>query len=423
MLFSITAPATAAVAADGASTGANQRVGRLRLDTFSSFEDARAIMPEWAGLVARLDGSLYSTPDWCHVWWRHYGADRKLRLITIRAGEELVGVLPFFIDRLPLFAGGTRVAKLVGCDSTVALFEPPVAHDEAADAFALAIRMLMTEDRVDFVHLGPCPGEGAQLDAIRCAAQELADFTQAVRDREAGSHTLFDMPDGFDPYLRTLSKNQRHSYRRNLNKLSRTFKFEVDVAVDGPELEHEFEAFVDMHQAQWQAAGKLGHFGDWPGSHEFALDLVRTLATTGGVRLIRLLADDEVVAYHWCLIEGDTCHSRLTARLTGEQWDQFALGRMGQLKMMEVAANGGAKTVEAGTGRYQYKEKLNGRTLPVYSIALCRRHPVSRLRARIALAYGDLLNLLYYRAWYLRAAPSVKILRRPLWRSWIRSRF
>lgn len=394
---------------------------KFQSETFTAFDDARAIAPEWNDLAARLDGSLYSTPSWCEVWWRHYGTDRQLRVIAVRDGDDLVGVLPFAIERLPVFLGGARVAKLVGCDSTVALAEPAIDPSVAEDVFKLAIARLLGDDSVDMVHLGPCP-ESAQLDAMRSALAQTAGG-RTVRDRQSASYTVFEMPEGFDSYLGSLSKNQRHSYRRNLNKLGNAFKFEVDVLRDGPALEAEFEAFVRMHQAQWNSVNKLGHFGDWPGALGFARDLVQTLSPAGQILLIRLVADGEVVAYHWCMTANTTCHSRLTARLNGKQWDQFAVGRIGQLKMTEIAAADGATVVEAGTGRYEYKEKLNGRTLPVHSIALRRTAPTSRVRARLALVWGDLLNLLYYRVWYLRVAPRIGILRRPLWRSWIRSRF
>jgi CelD/BcsL family acetyltransferase involved in cellulose biosynthesis len=244
-----------------------------------------------------------------------------------------------------------------------------------------------------------------------------------VADRESGLHTVFEMPDGFEGYMGTLSKNARHGYRRNVNKLNKTFRFEIDVVREGPALEREFEAFMGMHQAQWNANNKLGHFGDWPGSREFSRDLIRALAPTDQVRLIRLLADDQVVCYHWCLNINGTYHWRLLGRLSGEQWDRFGLGRVSQLKMMELASAEGATVIEAGTGRYEYKERLNAQTLPLHSIALCRRSLSSRLRARFTLAYGDFLNLAYYRAWYLRVARRAGILRRPLWRSWIRRRF
>ena len=76
-------------------------------------------------------------------------------------------MLPFFIDRLRGSLGVTRVAKLVG------------------------------SDRVDMVHVGPSPGAGAQLPAIRSAAVSCSRFALTVRDEDAGSHTVFELPDWF----------------------------------------------------------------------------------------------------------------------------------------------------------------------------------------------------------------------------------
>ena len=112
----------------------------LRLEKFSSLEDVQILAPEWDDLTLRLNGSLYSSSQWCEAWWRHYGAGRELRLIAVRAGEDLVGVLPFFIDRLRVPIGRARVAKFVGSDSTVAVVEPLVEERFAAEALSLAMR-------------------------------------------------------------------------------------------------------------------------------------------------------------------------------------------------------------------------------------------------------------------------------------------
>jgi CelD/BcsL family acetyltransferase involved in cellulose biosynthesis len=393
----------------------------VRLETFTSFEDAEAIASEWDDLIARLDGSLYMSFGWCRVWWDHYGDGRHLRLMAVRDGSELVGVLPFFIESLGVVLGRARVAKLVGSDSTLAIVDPPVEAGAATEALERAMARLLQDDRCDLVHLGPCSGE-TRLEAVRGSVANLAGEARIVRDREAGSHTVFEMPDGFDAYLKGLSRNQRSNYRRNLNKLNGAFKFAVDVVSDAPTLEHEFDAFVEMHQAQWKAVNKLGHFGDWPGSREFTRDLVSDLARVDQVRLIRLLADDQVVTYYFCFRLNDTFYWRLPARLTGK-WDEFAVGRIGLLKMMEVAAAEGATAIEAGTGRYDYKDKLNAQTLPLYSVSVRRRGLAAAWRARVTLALGDLLHLAYYKVWFQRVAPRVRILRGPLWRSWIRRRF
>jgi CelD/BcsL family acetyltransferase involved in cellulose biosynthesis len=394
----------------------------LRLWTFTSFEDAHAIAAEWDALAAALNGSLYMTFAWCSVWWRHYGARRALRVIAVRSGDELVGVLPLFIDRLATPLGRARAAKLVGSDSTLAVMEPLIRPDLAPEAFALTIEQLFEDDQVDMVHVGPCSGAAAHVGAVRAAASTL-DAVQIVRDREAGSHTVFDMSDGFEGYLKSLSSHQRSNYRRKLKKLNNSFKLELDVVEDGPALEREFGAFIEMHQAQWKAVNKLGHFDDWPGSREYSWDLVRTLAASGRVRLFRLLADDRVVAYYWCFALGGTYYWRLSARLFGQEWDQFALGRVGVVKMMELANGDRATAIEAGVGSYGYKENLNAQTHPLRSIAVSRNGLIPRLRSLSTLAYGDFLNLAYYRVWYLRVAPRVKLLQRPLRRSWIRRRF
>lgn len=392
----------------------------LRLRTFTSFDDA--IAAEWDALVAALDGSLYMTFAWCKVWWRHYGARRELRVIAVRSRDELVGVLPFFIDRLPTPLGRARVAKLVGSDSTLAVMQPLVQPNLAPEAFALAIKQLFEDDHVDMVHVGPCSGTAAHVGAVQAAASML-DAGQIVRDRQAGSHTVFDMSDGFEAYLKNLSSHQRSNYRRKLKKLNNSFKLDLDVVQEGAALEREFEAFIEMHQAQWKAVNKLGHFDDWPGSREYSWDLVRSLVASDRVRLVRLLADDRVVAYYWCFVLGGTYYWRLSARLFGQQWDQFALGRVGVVKMMELANSDRATAIEAGIGSYGYKENLNAQTHPLRSIAVRRNGLLPRLRALLTLAYGDFLDLAYYRVWYLRVAPRVKLLRRPLWSSWIRRRF
>ena len=395
----------------------------LCLQTFASFADARAIAPEWDALITELSGSLYQTFSWCQVWWRHYGDGRELRLMCVRSGTELVGVLPFFIDKLRVPFGRARVAKLAGSDSTVALVEPLVHTRVAIEALALAMRQLFEDDRVDAVHFGPVSETAAHLAAIRRSTEIVTGVARVIRDRVSGSHTVFTMPDGFDAYMRTLSKNSRSNYRRNLNKINAAFSFAVDVVREPLLLGPEFEAFVEMHQAQWRAVGRRGHFDDWPASRAFSRDLVRTLAAGDQVRLIRLLVDGQVVAYYWCFALNGTYYWRLPARVSGEQWDQFALGRIGLVKMMEVAAAEGVTLVEAGVGRYLYKEKLNARTSPVHSVVLCRRGLAPRLRAHLTLATGAMLSLVYYRMWYLRIGPRLRILRGPLRRCWIRRRF
>ncbi|HST25911.1 MAG TPA: GNAT family N-acetyltransferase [Gaiellaceae bacterium] len=63
-----------------------------------------AVRDEWS-LLAERHGSLFATPEWLLLWWKHFGAGREL-LLTV----ERDAVLPFYVWReRPL-----RVVRVLG---------------------------------------------------------------------------------------------------------------------------------------------------------------------------------------------------------------------------------------------------------------------------------------------------------------------
>src|SRR5207244_1626303 len=62
-----------------------------------------ALRAEWAALfVASPRAAPPLHFDWLRTWWRvygpHYGRPGSLRILTIRRGPELVGVLPLYLQ-------------------------------------------------------------------------------------------------------------------------------------------------------------------------------------------------------------------------------------------------------------------------------------------------------------------------------------
>jgi len=244
-----------------------------------------------------------------------------------------------------------------------------------------------------------------------------------VRDTVLAPQTQFTLPESFDDYLAALDKRQRTNYRRDLNQLNRDFKLKMDVIKDPARAEAEFSAFKTMHDLQWQAQGKLGHFGDWPGARSFNWDLIKSLVRKGRLRMVRLLADDQVVSRQLCYRFGDCLYWRLPARVSDQKWDRYGLGRIGLISMIELAIGEGIKTIEAGIGHYDYKVKLGGVEMPLRSILVAANRKSSRLKARLFCRLADILHFFYYRVWFNRLAPRLPFIsRRPLWRTWIRSR-
>src|SRR3712207_5773324 len=66
-------------------------------------EDSRAFAAlerEWEDLYQNSPlATPYQSWAWLYSWWEHYGDDYELRLVTVRDGDLLVGIVPLMLER------------------------------------------------------------------------------------------------------------------------------------------------------------------------------------------------------------------------------------------------------------------------------------------------------------------------------------
>ncbi len=63
------------------------------IDDVAAFERLR---PEWTRLLqASAADSLFLTWEWLFTWWKHLAGDRRLFILTVRSGDELIAIAPF----------------------------------------------------------------------------------------------------------------------------------------------------------------------------------------------------------------------------------------------------------------------------------------------------------------------------------------
>ena len=57
-------------------------------------------MPEWRALYGRVGSrNPFANPDWIAPWLRAFVASGDLRVVTVRARDELRAVAPFYVAR------------------------------------------------------------------------------------------------------------------------------------------------------------------------------------------------------------------------------------------------------------------------------------------------------------------------------------
>lgn len=390
---------------------------KLTCKVYTSFHELSNIQEEWDKFLLDMNGDIYLSFDWCRVWWECYGKERDLKIFLYYNDDTLVGIIPVFIEKLILIPSWLRIAKIVGSDFTIAIVNLPVHLSYAEDIFKQLISNLFYEYRCDAIWLGHVSGISDTLPFLRSASSRFSQSAIVMHEKIRSPYTVFNLPDSFESYMSSLKKRQRGNFRRDNNLLQKSFKMQMDV-LEGTD---EFEDFKKLHDSQWQAEGKMGHFKDWPLGYEFNKSLANVQSQKGRFRLIRLTADDQAVSYQLCYVFGKTLFWRLPARSSGPEWNRFGLGRMGLIKMIEWAILKGYKTIEAGAGHYDYKIKSGGVEYNLTTILITQNKWNIRTGVRIFSFMSDMLDLFYYQKWFLRIAPKLPFKRVPLWKLWIRT--
>ncbi len=395
---------------------------RVSVQIVRSFDGLDHFRDQWDELAAEVGSRIYLTYDWCKVWWEHYGGARQARIFLFHEAERLVGVVPMFIDDVRLGPARLRLGKIMGSDFTQAICDLPVCTPWAEAVIDEILEQLIAKDGCDAIVFGPMLQGSDRINAVRTAARERTDLVSVYRDRVVTQQITVELPGSTQGYLSSLSKNQRFNLRKGWRRLTDDHDVDVAVVTEPAEVAKEFDDFVQMHTKQWQAKGMLGHFEDWPGAEAFNRSVVEVMSKMNRVRLLRVRADDHVVARQFSLVFGNSCYCRLAARSVHRSWDKYGIGRLSLLKLFERLIEEDVRQVDVGTGQYEYKLRLGGEEHNVRSIlVVCNRRSV-RHRARIFCTLADVIDRFYYRLWYCRIAPRLSGRHGPLWTKWVRSR-
>lgn len=393
----------------------------LKLQVLHSFSDAESFTQAWNALVLHTGADVYQTFDWCSLWWKYYGKRRQLHLLLFFSGKELVGLIPTFIETVWLGFTFVRTAKIIGSDFSLQLCNLPVSPSALRPALRCATEYLLNQKKCDVFLLGPLAGPSSQFDELFSVCSEPSPFVQSAKLLGRSCNTYFFLPPNYEEYIKAVGKQQRGNFNRSVTQLEKSHVVSVDEISTPEKLQSEFQTFCQLHDAQWQAEGKLGHFGSWPSARDFNRDLINTLGTQGMVRFYRILADDKVVSSQYSFVFGHTNYWRLPARVHGSTWDRLSFGKMGLVKMIEASIKDGRRTIEGGRGHYAYKVQLGGCEVPSRRIQITRRGLGISIRLAIFKFLAALLDVTYYKLIYMRLAPRYRIFRSPIWSIWIRS--
>ena len=396
----------------------------VKVNLYCSFEELAVLQEQWDDLAASVGSEIFLTYDWCRIWWKYYGRKRNLKVWVFHKGDELVGIVPLFLENIWLGPVSIRALRIVGSDHTMAQFSLPVVADHMTDVIEKLADPLLKE-KWDIMHIGPVAGLCGHYDKLKESLNRVFSGACSISCGENQVQTYFVVADTWDAQLAGLSRNARRNIKRKCRALkdvlqdrhgTLTSEFATIQNVD-----EVFRRFVDMHQKYWNSKGKLGHFGDWPDSFDFHKEMARTQLKYDRLRLMHIKWGQCNLAYEYAYKFGDKYFAFLNSRTDMEEVADVSVGTTIFAERIKKAVSENVRYVDAMRAKYEYKLRLGGKLFPMRDIYVLQKRMLSRARVYVFRLFSRLLNFCYYKAWFMRIAPRLPLRRRPLWRIWIRS--
>lgn len=375
---------------------------------YRSFQEVAYLKDEWNDLAERV-GDVLCSFDWCEVWWQHFGAGRRLEIHVLRAGEQLVGVLPLF--RETIHPGGIRLrtVRVVGCDYTINTVGLTIEPAHAESFVNRVVDRLSQDEPWDFWQIGSLRSYNTVIEPMAAACARHNGVQTVIIGRQDNWCTLFELPKTYEEFLRSLPGKTRNEIQRRERQLAERHKVSIELVTAPEQVQPMMDLLVQFHQKRWTGKGQPGQFGSVGSVEQFHRDLAQRVLPAGRLLLLVLKADDQVLSVTYGYRFGNRLHALFGSHCYDEQWQRFGIGRIMYGHLIRQAIADGVNILEDGRGIFEHKLSLGGRLYGERSMTIVSAGAGSRVRFWAGLRAAYVLHVLYSRLWIDTIAPRLGI--------------
>lgn len=276
----------------------------LTVERIEDAEGLAALRPEWQQLLqASAADCLFLTWEWLATWWKHLSQGRRLHVLAVRRGSDLVGIAPLALrppqpGRLLPF----RALEFMGMGDIGSDYLDVIARQDQEDAVVQAVAdYLKSHGRV--LDLRRVRSGSRRIAALRARLQ--AAGWQA--SREATEHCAYIALKGHDwkSYIATVSRAHRANVNRRIRRLTEVFGgYQFARARTEDERQEYFREFLRLHQLRWSGEEETTAITG-PSVVAFHDEFSRLALERGWLRLYLLRIQGRAVASTYSFRYGD----------------------------------------------------------------------------------------------------------------------
>ncbi len=332
-----------------------------------------ALRAEWNDLLrrSRFD-TIFLTWEWQTTWWRCLGTTRgPLFLLAMREHDRLVGIAPLYMSRYDQ----RNVLQVVGCLEVADYLDLIVEAGQEEAVYTAFLDWLAgpTAPAWEVVDLCNQPSRSLAYTLLPQMAQARGWAVTVFQEDVCPVITLPSPSpdpeyDGWEAYLATLDKKERHEIRRKLRRVMREAPDARVRFVRGMAgLDEAITTFITLHRLSRQDKDA---FMDAQ-MQGFFREIAATLARQGWLQLSFLEVEGQPIATYFCF-EYNNEVQVYNSGYDPEAYSQLSPGWVLLAWLIEDAIRHGRVRFDFLQGDEDYKHRFGGIDEPVYRTLIRR---------------------------------------------------
>ena len=274
------------------SAGASYEVAEI-----SELEEFRALGPEWDALLGESGSDLpFLRHDWFRLWWTHFGAGRRLSIITARRSGRLALALPMVEERERWFpAPLTKLRSLTNAHSF--RFQIPLRRGEEGSVRAAWDFLARRGRPWHLLELERVPTGFPADRALLLAARQTG---RAAGVWEGGRSPYLTLEGTWEAYLGSLKAKHRSNLRNRLKRLQKLGAVRYELVTAPEESAAALADAFAIEGTGWKGEQKSA-IGMDPTLTRFYTEWGKLAAERGWLRLWFLRVGERRVAFEYNL--------------------------------------------------------------------------------------------------------------------------
>jgi Acetyltransferase (GNAT) domain len=281
---------------------------KLRIRVLNDLDELEKLRLDWQELLSHYpQASIFSTWEWLAPWWRAFGADRQLYVITFEnASSRLVALAPLALTTRKAFGRLWKVVCLMGDGSHDSdNLDLPILPGYEEDVLESLLDHLEERPRLwDFCEWNTFPQNSSTVNRVP------SYLKRRNWPYEVGSTpcSAINLPASFNAYLMQLSAKERAKIGIRTRRLEKLYEVQYHRCCDIDDTVSCLETLFELHRLRWNAGGEPGSFG-LPARRQFYHDLTGELLRRNQLQFWLLQLNGKAAAAQFGFRFEDTVYS------------------------------------------------------------------------------------------------------------------